>query len=434
MVFFGVLIYTLLFCFIIYKWNFFDVQSLKKRTLTGVFLLKVLFGFLLYAIYYYYYGNDRLASDAFHFYDDSLVLYNTLKNDPKAFIDIFFNIGDQTKYIDITKQMNFWTKPFNHGLINDNQTMIRTNFIFDLFSFGNYHIHTVFMSFLSFIGLTAIYKTFEKQFVNFPSLLFTSVFLVPSVLFWASGVLKEGLLLFALGLFVWCSFSLTTSFHLKKLIIALISLFILFTLKVYTLTAILPAFIGYFLIVKLKPKKTILITTLVHLSIITLLFIVPQLFLRYDFITVIAAKQRDFINVATTAGSAFDIPRVTDIYSLITSAPVALFNTLFRPFIWDATPIMLVNSIENIIFVLILVFAIIKHQTLDASQKNKLMFCLSFTMYLFLIIGWTTPVAGAIVRYKIPALPFLLIGAFLLLNKEDTFNKLPLLKKLNQLL
>ena len=31
-------------------------------------------------------------------------------------------------------------------------------------------------------------------------------------------------------------------------------------------------------------------------------------------------------------------------------------------------------------------------------------------MFLFAIIGITTPITGALVRYKVPALPFLVIG------------------------
>ena len=39
-------------------------------------------------------------------------------------------------------------------------------------------------------------------------------------------------------------------------------------------------------------------------------------------------------------------------------------------------------------------------------------YCLSFIVILFVLIGLTTPVLGALVRYKVPALPF--IGILLL--------------------
>jgi hypothetical protein len=52
------------------------------------------------------------------------------------------------------------------------------------------------------------------------------------------------------------------------------------------------------------------------------------------------------------------------------------------------------------------------------------LFCFTFTIVLFLIIGLTTPIIGAIVRYKIPALPFLVFGLLLCVNNTQ----IPLLK------
>lgn len=57
-----------------------------------------------------------------------------------------------------------------------------------------------------------------------------------------------------------------------------------------------------------------------------------------------------------------------------------------------------------------------------------------FSVNLFLLIGFTTPVAGALVRYKCIALPFLLISAFSLLDlqkiKEFLSSKIFLLTEL----
>ena len=88
-------------------------------------------------------------------------MYGALKTDPTHYLRLLFGIGlgkpDLAHYI---KEMTFWGRDFPHGLFNDNQTIIRVNAIFDLFSFGYYHVHTVFMCFFSLIGLTALYKAF----------------------------------------------------------------------------------------------------------------------------------------------------------------------------------------------------------------------------------------------------------------------------------
>jgi len=45
---------------------------------------------------------------------------------------------------------------------------------------------------------------------------------------------------------------------------------------------------------------------------------------------------------------------------------------------------------------------------------------LVFAVVLLLLIGWITPVLGAIVRYRIPAYFALLIAGLLLYKKKET--------------
>jgi hypothetical protein len=330
--------------------------------------------------------------------------------------------------------MNFWTKTYNHGLINDNQTMIRLNLIFDLFSFGNYHIHTVFINFLSLIGLTAIYKTFEKHFTKHNFILFTSVFLIPTVLFWASGVLKEGLLVFVLGLLFYFINDFFESKNKFSLILFITCLLLLTTLKVYVIIALIPGLFTYIVLRNYNFKSFIIPFITIHGLLISLSLFIPQLFLKYSFLSIISAKQHDFINISKTAGSYFEISKQDkSVITLITSAPEALINSLFRPFIWNATPIMYINSFENIIIFSLLIIGCVYIRKLNFKEKNTAGLLLSFTMYLYLIIGWTTPVAGALVRYKLPAIPFLLIAILLITNKDKIF-KHSIFEKWNSLI
>lgn len=47
---------------------------------------------------------------------------------------------------------------------------------------------------------------------------------------------------------------------------------------------------------------------------------------------------------------------------------------------------------------------------------------------MFILTGLITPVMGAIVRYKVPALPFLMILLIQLIDKEKMIQKFPFLK------
>jgi hypothetical protein len=70
------------------------------------------------------------------------------------------------------------------------------------------------------------------------------------------------------------------------------------------------------------------------------------------------------------------------------------------------------------LLVLVFAMALVYRNTLDVSQRSFLYFVLCFTLLLFAILGLTTPVTGAMVRYKIPALPFLCTGILMLLNQQ----------------
>ena len=49
-------------------------------------------------------------------------------------------------------------------------------------------------------------------------------------------------------------------------------------------------------------------------------------------------------------------------------------------------------------------------------------FCACFVILLFTLIGLTTPILGAAVRYKIPAIPFLVIAFLFILDKQKLIN------------
>jgi hypothetical protein len=59
---------------------------------------------------------------------------------------------------------------------------------------------------------------------------------------------------------------------------------------------------------------------------------------------------------------------------------------------------------------------------LSRLRQPLVPFCITFVVVLFVLSGIATPVVGALVRYKVPALPFLVI-ALLLVVKDNAFPK-----------
>ena len=130
--------------------------------------------------------------------------------------------------------------------------------------------------------------------------------------------------------------------------------------------------------------------------------------------------------------SAIQINRLDPtLKSLIENSPQAYINTILRPFIWEIkSPMMLIATIENLFIIAFIILCLIFMKPIKNIPKKYVIFCSSFFLILFLIIGTSTPILGAIARYKVPALPFLLITFLLILDKNKIQKHLPIYSKL----
>jgi hypothetical protein len=411
--------YAAFFIFLIYKMRFFDLEGISKRSLSFIFILKIIAGLILWAIYTFYY-TDRATADIYKYFDASKVMFETLNTNPVHFFKMLTGIGNNTpEFTPYYDKMNFWSRQIESSIYNDSHTIIRFNTFVRFFSFGYYNVHTVFICFLSLIGLTAIYKTFSPVLQDKKKELFISVFLLPSVLFWGSGVLKEGIICLGIGLLLALS-------------------------KFYVWLAIMPGLVFTLWVNKSKgTKKGLKFITIICLTAIIGLNIDKFTSIQNPLVT-LAQKQIEFNKLAggfvTDAyNKPIPVPGIViktnplkpTLLSLIKNSPQALINTLFRPFFWESkSPMMLMAGIENLMIFTFILFCIIFIKPLRDIRWEWVLFCISFVIIQFLIIGTTTPILGAIVRYKVPALPFLLITFLLVLDKEKIIKKTPLYHKL----
>lgn len=112
----------------------------------------------------------------------------------------------------------------------------------------------------------------------------------------------------------------------------------------------------------------------------------------------------DVYHIIPPSSSIIEVNRIN--YSgvqLIKNIPQALTNVLIRPYPWDpGDPLKILPFIENILFFLFMIYALLNRKTtLIKSDRVILTYLLFSALALLLIIGWTTPILGAIVRYKI---------------------------------
>ena len=138
------------------------------------------------------------------------------------------------------------------------------------------------------------------------------------------------------------------------------------------------------------------------------------------FIIEASEKKYELYMVLAPSNSYFDVTEIK--YSglrMIATIPECLLNTLVRPFPFDnGGPLKHLSFLQNILFLTFVFWAIRKRKITTNQEKYFIYVLLSAALVILLLIGWTTPIFGAIVRYKVPAEIFILISLFILLKPK----------------
>ena len=414
-----------LLAWLLTKFGLITSLGFSKIQISALFSLKVLVGIGFLLFYELYYG-DKSSTDALRFYNDGNTLFQVFKSDPITYFKIILGIDMQSEsVVTATNELNNWYKEHLRGVFNDNMTIIRFNALVRLISFDVYHVHTLIVNFVGFLGLAALVKNFKQYGLN-QKLTFLSLLLFPGILFWTSGVLKESLLLFTIGFLVHYLFKTLHQFKLKNVGFLIVFLLLSLLIKSYVAFCVL---IGFVLLLVYRIIKDTSVATVLYLFLIPILGIVADKILSLKIPERIYQKQHDFLNelAISQPGSAFEIFVLEPSWwSLIKNAPYAIGNTLFRPFIWEAhSSISLLASFEVILlFSIALITFRLKQKVTNEKLKITLFLFIS-AMLISLIVGWVTPVFGALVRYKIPALIFILIAFNLIID----YRKIPIISK-----
>ena len=407
---------------VIYKSPFFLVNNRKHVAFLG-WIVSIFGGIAVWYIYNKVYQIERVNADTFKFFDDALIIGSYFKDYPIDVLKIFFgfySIENETTYL-ILEKTTHWFRPFHFGEFNDNQIVIRLNLLILGFSGGFYFSHLLIFNFLGFVGVWFLIKSLSKHVLLINPYLWGLVFLVPNAWLWNSGVLKEPILIFFLGLFL---FGFWNKFNhsIINSVILIAAVWGLLIVKAYVLLCLLPGL----LLITIFKKYNFWYKALVLYGVVILFLIAGFYFLSINPTQIIAQKQIDFNNVArlSEANSYFETFKLEpNPMSLIFNSPMAMVNSIFRPFIWNSNSVfMLISSLENFGLFILLIFSLkkLKKESLFLNQYKNLI--LIFTLNLYVLIGLTTTVSGALVRYKIPATILLTLLIIIILFKQKNSN------------
>ena len=477
---YSILIFITIFLFTRYS-RMMRIDGLNQWSLPIAFTLKALIGLYFLFIYTKFYGDGTLSADAGAFMDESRILKNVFSESPIDYLKFLTGIGDNT---DLQHQYLLETHHWDAGaqaLINDNKNILRVHSLLHFVSSGYPVIHVLFMCLISIVGTRHLIIGIASKTDLNRSLILWALILIPSVLFWTSGILKEPLMFLGIGFLARGLLANTRRFNRSLWI--LLGVIVLLSFKPYVIITLIPAF-TFISFYKMFPKLKIL-GSLLLLFIITstALFIFSKE--REQIVHLITRKQQDFKNIGKGGvfawnGDGFyyfepsqfphlsiendkvrlkkplkaviidhggfespipilvpedgtewpvyfkrdqsrgyiEIEQIDDSFSqLIINIPGAIRNCLLRPYITDPGSWLKYPAIFEVwLILLFIVYAIFKRREISVEIKLIIVALLLFIFSLSAIIGLTTPVLGAIVRYRLPIMIAIVIIGLLIIN------------------
>jgi hypothetical protein len=262
----------------------------------------------------------------------------------------------------------------------------------------------------------AIYRIFSDVFPGKKVHVLLATFLIPSFVYWTSGIHKDGLVFMAISLIVYHVYFILKEgrFKFSRIFPLLFSLIIILSFRNFLLVILIPALLAWILSYKIRSRNALIFISTYLISgllFFTLRYISPGL----DFPQAVVDKQKAFKTLQGNSG--FDFPNLKPtIGSFLINAPQALGSTTLRPHPGDVKHILSMAAATETAFLLLLFFLFLFWRTNGIRSASFIWFCIFFSFSFLLSIGFTVNFLGAIVRYRSIVLPFLLVPVISLID------------------
>lgn len=403
-------VYFILFCWWVVRIPFIKKAGLNSKLVLALFLFKVIAGIAIgwLSLHFYSSGNDYWDVNR-----EGWKEYQLLCTNPHEYFTNLFSSGYTKGYGGLFDSFqSFW---------NDlkNNLIIKLVSVFDIFSGGNYYINSLFFNFFVFFGHVALYKIFIKIYTGQSRRIIIGCFLLPSLLYFTSGIHRDGIVFLMLALLVYAVFfSLKErSFTVKRIGVILFTLLILFLTRNFVCIAVIPALSAWILSVKIK-WPPILTFFVVFLVAGLLLFNFNKIFPSVHPLETITQKQADYLRLPASATQISLDTLYPNFKSFLYNAPQSFNHTLLRPYLLEMpSPILIPMNVELFLYqLLLLALLFFRRKNDDGKTDSFILFAVFFTLTVFLFIGYIVPNLGSLVRYRSLYLPFLVTPILCQLN------------------
>jgi hypothetical protein len=390
-----------------------------------LWMAKIAAGSAIWFIYSSYYSDEK-TGDIISYHSDGHTLLYVWYDNPLKYVSVLLGLNDnhEEDYAPLYNNMRYWYEEWRgSNLIIESRNMIRLSSLVALVTGGLPLAHTFFFSWLAFIGALMLVKGFHEAGIKTsPVILLTATVMCPSVLAWTSAAMREAPMMLGLGLAVAGSVKLKNEKWRWGCIFLSAGLWWLVYFKTHVALTLFTPLVVYLL--SGRRRNRIILTYAI--AAVVLLGVLYGTSFGDTVLHVVAKKRIDFINVAEVweARSRIPVPEVPRRLSQVpASALQALTNTFLQPFPWRVRGLLdSVAVTENILLTSLAIWALFKRRFFSGTPLDFALMVLSFSLLQGLLIGYTTSVAGAIVRYKVSILALLV--PFLSISVEGLSQKI----------
>ncbi|MCB9033419.1 MAG: hypothetical protein H6553_06250 [Chitinophagales bacterium] len=399
-------IYLIIISVFVIKSKYFKRGNIHPLVVFGGFVLKIASAFYFGYLFKHHILN---GGDTLTYFNDGNIVFSSLKDSVLTYLHLVFGNNDykpvEANLLPYTTDMSFWYDTSNYFIV-------RINALIRLISFGSYNVHAIFFSLLSFIGTYNLYLFFEDKVYNKKVLQFI-LFGIPSIVFWTSGVHKEAIIIFSLGIILYNVDKIVSGVYTKKnLLVTVLGLILLGCIRVYLLAFLLPLIASIMIYVRLDMRKSsIHIYLFTILAFIMVFTVVNHYFLNIQFIDEFLVRRNHFLNL-NPGNTTFDV--VTNLNTtngFLYLISEAFINPFIRPLPTESNFILvLLASLETYVLLFTVIGLLFTINFKSLYKNPYAVFCILYALSILFLIGLIVNNSGAIVRYRSIAIPFLLIG------------------------
>lgn len=406
--------YAVFFSWLLGKIPFVKRAGMPTPYLIALFVLKIAAGVAYGYIHFNAPGHVGLTDTWKFFYQGSEETAKILKDPYMIIRDILPHEVHHGFGKLFTTDNSYWND-VKHEL------MVKLAAVFNIFSGSRYYVNVVLYSFMTMAGPVAMYRLLQNTIPG-KQLRFFLACCIPTALFWCSGFHKEGILFNALAL-IWYLIQRKQegrSLRFVHYFVLAISVLSILLLRNNIILPLAPALLGYFIAQRFPDRRWWVYGTVCLLGLIAF-FLSP--YMGVDLPAAVSHRQQEFIALGGRTAVAV-APLEATLPSFLNHLPSALSIGFLRPLPLEGGVRYLPFSLEALAFLLLLIFTVWtarRHQTPALVPA-----LLVFGILNWLMIGYTVPNIGAVIRYRSITSPFLFSALFIWLNagSKITNNKI----------